>query len=51
MTSSTCNVRCTVLTDVTFQIVVIQDVMPCILGDEYRGFVEAAALISLQKII
>jgi hypothetical protein len=36
----------TVLTAVTFHIVVIQDVTPCSLGDEYRGFVEAAGLIS-----
>jgi hypothetical protein len=39
------------LTAVTFQIVIIQDVTPCSLGDEYRGFVEAAALISWQIII
>jgi len=42
--------RCAVLNAVTFQIVVIQDVTPCGLGDEYWGFVEAAALISLQNI-
>lgn len=51
ITSSTCNMRCTVLTAMTIQIVVIQDGTPCSLGNEYRDFVEAAALISLQNII
>ena len=43
--------RCTVLTAMIFQIVVVQDATPCSLGNEYRDFIEAAALISLQKII
>jgi len=43
--------RCVVLTAMTFQIVVIQEMTPCSLGDEYQRFVEAAALTSLQKIL
>jgi hypothetical protein len=42
--------RFKVLTVVTSDLV-IQDVTPCSLGDEYRDFVEAAALFSLQKIL
>jgi len=45
MTSSTCNMRCTVLTAMTSQIVVVQVATPCSLENEYQDFIEADALI------